>query len=111
MKGEAFMDKRPRPQEDKPRELPRGALDWLLRHLRFSYLLGVEPKEHQRGGLQYWPFIVILLTVAAVHATLTDDIAVLPPLMLLAFVLVLLVPIFYARRRGLYVLARFLGWG
>ena len=111
MKGEAFMDKRPRPQEDKPQELPRGALDWLLRHMRFSYLLGVEPKEHQRGVLQYWPFVVVLLSVVAVHATLDDNISVLPPLMLLALVLVVLVPIFYARRRGLYVLARFLGWG
>jgi hypothetical protein len=51
------------------------------------------------------------LSVVAVHATLDDDIAVLPPLMLLALVLVLLVPIFYARKRGLYALARFLGWG
>ena len=94
------MDKRPRPREDEPEET-RGALNWLLRHLRFSYLLGVEPKERQRGVLQYWPFVVIMLTLAAVHATLDDDIAVLPPLMLLALVLVLLVPIFYARRRGL----------
>ena len=61
--------------------------------------------------LQYWPLVVVLLSVVAVHATLDDDIAVLPPLMLLALVLVVLVPIFYARRRGLYVLARFLGWG
>lgn len=105
------MDKRPRPREDKPEEHPRGALDWLLRHMRVSYLLGVEPKEHQRGALQYWPFVVVLLSLVAVHATLTDDIAVLPPLMLLALVLVVLVPIFYTRRRGLYVLARFLGWG
>ncbi|HZG63559.1 MAG TPA: DUF1345 domain-containing protein [Rubrobacteraceae bacterium] len=105
------MDKRPRPREDKLEEPPRGALDWLLRHLRVSYLLGLEPKEHQRGVLQYWPLVVVLLTVVAVHATLDDEIAVLPPLMLLALVLVVLVPIFYARRRGLYVLARFLGWG
>jgi hypothetical protein len=105
------MDKRPGPREDKSEERLRGVLDWLFRHLRFSYLLGVEPKEHQRGVLQYWPLVVVLLTVLAVHATLDDDIAVLPPLMLLALVLVVLVPIFYARRRGLYVLARFLGWG
>src|SRR5919199_1898340 len=104
------MDKRPLSPEDESEET-RGALGWLLRHMRFSYLLGVEPKEHQRGVLQYWPFVVVLLTVLAVHATLTADIAVLPPLMLLALVLVVLVPIFYARRRGLYVLARFLGWG
>src|SRR4028119_2065141 len=95
------MDKRPRPQEDKLEETPRGALDWLLRHLRVSYLLGLEPKEHQRGVLQYWPLVVVLLTVVAVHATLDDEIAVLPPLMILALVLVVLVPIFYARRRGL----------
>lgn len=31
--------------------------------------------------------------------------------MFLALVLVLLVPIFYTRRRGLHALARFLGWG
>ncbi len=80
------MDKGPLSPEDESEET-RGALGWLLRHMRFSYLLGVEPKEHQRGVLQYWP------------------------LMLLALVLVVLVPIFYARRRGLYVLARFLGWG
>ena len=94
------MDKRSRPREDKLEETPRGALDWLLQHLRFSYLLGVEPKEHQRGVLQYWPLVVVLLSVVAVHATLDDDIAVLPPLMLLALVLVVLVPIFYARRRA-----------
>jgi hypothetical protein len=105
------VEKRSRPREDKLEETPRGALDWLLQHLRFSYLFGVEPKEHQRGVLQYWPLVVVLLSVVAVHATLDDDIAVLPPLMLLALVLVVLVPIFYARRRGLYVLARFLGWG
>jgi hypothetical protein len=63
------MDKRPPPREDEPEET-RGALDWLLRHLRFSYLLGMEPKEHQRGVLQYWPLVVVLLSVVAVHATL-----------------------------------------
>jgi hypothetical protein len=57
--------------------------------VRFSYLLGLEPKEHHRRVLQYWPFVVVLLSVVAVHATLDDDIAVLPPL----------------------ILARFLGWG
>lgn len=61
--------------------------------------------------LQYWPLIVTLLTVVAVHATLEDDIRVLPPFMFLALVLVVLVPIFYARQRGLQGLARFLGWG
>jgi hypothetical protein len=106
----SFMDKRPLSPEDEPEET-RGAFGWLLQHMRFSYLLGVEPKEHQRGVLQYWPFVVVLLSVVAVHATLDDNISVLPPLMLLALVLVVLVPIFYARRRGLYVLARFLGWG
>jgi membrane protein CcdC involved in cytochrome C biogenesis len=61
---------------------------------------------------QYWPLIVILLTIAATDATLDDDIRVLPPFMLLALVLVLLVPIFfYVRRRSMHALARFLGWG
>jgi hypothetical protein len=46
--------------------------------MRFSYLLGVEPKKHQRGVLQYWPFVVVLLSVVAVHATLDDNISVLP---------------------------------
>ena len=74
----SFMDKRPLSPEDEPEET-RGALDWLLQHMRFSYLLGVEPKEHQRGVLQYWPFVVVLLSVVAVHATLDDNISVLPP--------------------------------
>jgi uncharacterized membrane protein len=54
---------------------------------------------------------VTLLAVVAVHVMLDDDIKVLPPFMLLALVLLLLVPIFYARRRGLHTLAHFLGWG
>ena len=60
---------------------------------------------------QFWPLVVTLLAIVAAHATLEDDIRVLPPFMFLLLVLVMLVPIFYARQRGLRALARFLGWG
>jgi uncharacterized membrane protein len=104
------MDKRPQSGEGEPKE-HRNALRWFLQHLRISYLLGVEQNEPPRGLLQYWPLIVTLLTVVAVHLMLDADIKVLPPFMFLALVLLLLVPIFYARQRGLRALARFLGWG
>ena len=106
------MDERPRSREGEPNER-RSALRWFLQHWRISYLLGVEHDEPptRRGLLQYWPLIVTLLAVVAVHIMLEDDIKVIPPFMLLALVLLLLVPIFYARRRGLHALARFLGWG
>jgi len=44
-----------------------------------------------------------------IYATLGADMRVLPSFMILALVAVLLVPILYARRRGLHRLARFLG--
>jgi uncharacterized membrane protein len=44
-----------------------------------------------------------------IYATLAEDMRALPPFMILVLVTVLLVPIFYARRRGLHTLARFLG--
>jgi uncharacterized membrane protein len=71
----------------------------------------VEQDEPPRGLVQYWPLIVTLLAVVAVHVMLEDYIRVLPPFMFVALVLMLLVPIFYARQRGLHALARFLGWG
>src|ERR687885_980881 len=104
------MDERPPSGEGEPKE-HHSALRWFLQHWRISYLLGVEHDEPRRGLLRYWPLIVTLLALVAVHVMLDDDIKVLPPLMLLALVLVLLVPIFYARGRGLHALARFLGWG
>jgi uncharacterized membrane protein len=104
------MNERPRSREGERKE-HRGALSWLLQHWKISSLLGVEQSEPRRGLLQYWPLIVTLLTVAAVHATLEDYIKVLPPFMFLVLVLVLLIPIFYVRQRGLHALARFLGWG
>src|SRR5919199_1223726 len=105
------MDKRPPSEEGEPKEHRSSALRWFLQHWRISYLLGVEQDEPRRGLLQYWPLVVTLLAVVAVHVMLEDDIKVLPPFMFLALVLVLLVPIFYARQRGLHALARFLGWG
>lgn len=101
------MDKRPQSGEGEPKE-HSSALNWFLQHVRISYLLGVEQNEPPRGLLQYWPLIVTLLAVVAVHVVLEDDIRVLPPFMFLALVLMLLVPIFYARQRGLHALARFL---
>jgi uncharacterized membrane protein len=44
-----------------------------------------------------------------IYATLGADMRVLPSFMILTLVAVLLVPILYARRRGLHRLARFLG--
>jgi uncharacterized membrane protein len=104
------MDERTRSPEDQRKE-HRSALSWLLQHWRISCLLGMEQQEPPRGLLQYWPLIVTLLAVVAVHTTLEGDIRVLPPFMLLALVLVPLVPLFYARQRSLHALARFLGWG
>jgi uncharacterized membrane protein len=105
------MDQRPPSGEGEPKEHRSSALRWFLQHWRISYLLGVEQNEPRRGLLQYWPLIVTLLAIVAVHVMIDDDIKVLPPFMLLALVLLLLVPIFYARGRGLHALARFLGWG
>src|ERR687884_1903980 len=106
------MDKRPPSGEGEPKEHRSSALRWFLQHWRISYLLGVQQNEPpSRGLLQYWPLIVTLLAIVAVHVMIDDDIKVLPPFMLLALVLLLLVPIFYARGRGLHALARFLGWG
>ena len=105
------MNERPPSGEGEPKEHRSSVLRWFLQHWRISYLLGVEQNEPRRGLLRYWPLIVTLLALVAVHVMLDDDIKVLPPLMLLALVLVLLVPIFYARQRGLHALARFLGWG
>jgi hypothetical protein len=76
--GDEFMNERPRSREGERKE-HRGALSWLLQHWKISSLLGVEQSEPRRGLLQYWPLIVTLLTVAAVHATLEDYIKVLPP--------------------------------
>ena len=104
------MDKRPRAQEGQRKE-NQSAFSWLLDHYRVTSWLGVEQSEPSRGWLRYWPLVITLIAVVAVHATLDENISVLPPLMLLALVVVLLVPIFYARRRGLHVLASFLGWG
>src|ERR687884_604740 len=106
------MDKRPPSGEGEPKEHRSSALRWFLQHWRISYLLGVQQNEPpSRGLLQYWPLIVTLLAIVAVHVMIDDDIKVLPPFMLLALVLVLSVPLFYARRRRLHALARFLGWG
>src|ERR671932_489162 len=106
------MDKRPPSGETEPKEHRSSALRWVVQHWRISYLLGVEQDEQRRRGLlRYWPLVVTLLAVVAVHVMLDDDIKVLPPFMLLALVLVLSVPLFYARRRRLHALARFLGWG
>ena len=104
------MDERPPSGEGEPKE-HHSALRWFLQHWRISYLLGVEQNEPRRRLSQYWPLIVTLLTVVAVHVIIDEDIKALPPFMLLALVLLLLVPIFYARGRGLHALARFLGWG
>src|ERR687886_158028 len=105
------MDQRPPSGEGEPKEHRSSALRWFLKHWRISYLLGVEQNEPRRGLLQYWPLIVTLLAIVAVHVMIDDDIKVLPPFMLLALVLLLSVPLFYARRRRLHTLARFLGWG
>ena len=106
------MDKRPPSGEGEPKEQEhRSVLRWLLQHWRISYLLGVKQNEPRRRLSQYWPLIVTLLTVVAVHVIIDEDIKALPLFMLLALVLLLLVPIFYARGRGLHALARFLGWG
>jgi uncharacterized membrane protein len=104
------MDEKPQSREGETKE-SRGPLQWFLKYWRISYLLGVQQDEPLRGLLRYWPLTVTLLAVVAVHVMLDDDIKVLPPFMLLALVLLLLVPIFYARRRGLHALAHFLGWG
>ena len=87
-----YLLERPLSREGQPNE-PRSALRWFLQHWRISYLLGVAQDEPRRGLLRYWPLIVTLLTILAVHVMLEDDIKVLPPFMLLALVL-LLVPIF-----------------
>src|ERR687884_1170061 len=108
--GDGFMDERPRSRAGERKEHP-SALSWFVRNWKISSLLGVKEDEPLRGLRQYWPLAVTLLTIVAVHATLTDDIRVLPPFMFLILVLLLLVPIFYARRRRLHALARFLGWG
>jgi uncharacterized membrane protein len=108
--GEEFMEERSQSREGEPEE-HRSALSLFLGNWKMSSLLGVKEDEPLRGLRQYWPLVVTLLTIVAVHATLTYDIRVLPPFMFLTLVLVLLVPIFYARRRGLHALARFLGWG
>src|SRR5918911_555496 len=106
------MDQRPPSGEGEPKEHRSSALRWFLQHWRISYLLGVQQNEPpSRGLLQYWPLIVTLLAIVAVHVMIDEDIKVLPPFMLLALVLLLLVPIFYARGRGLHALARFLGGG
>ena len=105
------MDQRPPSGEGEPKEHRSSALRWFLQHWRISYLLGVQQNEPRRGLLKYWPLIVTLLAIVGVHVMIDDDIKVLPPFMLLALVLLLLVPIFYARGRGLHALARFLGWG
>ncbi len=110
------MDNGPQSREGEPKEhrsssTNSSALRWFLQRWRISYLLGVEHDEPRRGLLRYWPLIVTLLAIVAVHVMLDDDIKVLPPFMLLALVLVVLVPIFYTRRRGFQVLARFLGRG
>jgi uncharacterized membrane protein len=108
------MDERPRSSDDHERKKShRSALSWILEHWRISVLLGVEEdKPHSSSGLrQFWPLVVTLLAIVAAHATLRDDIRVLSPFMFLLLVLVMLVPIFYARQRGLRRLARFLGWG
>ena len=104
------MEERPPSGEGEPKD-HRSALRWFLQHWRIQYLLGVEQGEPPRGLLRYWPLIVTLLGVWAVHVMLDYDIKVLPPFMLLALMLVVLVPIFYTRRRGLHALARLLGWG
>jgi uncharacterized membrane protein len=108
------MDERSRSSDDHERKKPhRSALSWILEHWRISVLLGVEQDApHSSSGLrQFWPLVVTLLAIVAAHATLRDDIRVLSPFMFLLLVLVMLVPIFYARQRGLRRLARFLGWG
>src|SRR5919202_1534525 len=108
------MSERPRSQDDPKRKEPySSALSWFLQHWRISLLLGAEEDEPRssRGMRQFWPLVVTLLAIVAAHATLEDDIRVLPPFMFLLLVLVMLVPIFYARQRGLRALARFLGWG
>jgi uncharacterized membrane protein len=108
--GDGFMDERPRSREGERKEHP-SAFSWFVRNWKISSLLGVKEDEPPRGLRQYWPLAVTLLTIVAVHATLTNDVRVLPPFMFLILVLLLLVPIFYARRRRLHALARFLGWG
>src|ERR671932_483687 len=107
---DGFMDERPRSREGERKEHP-SAFSWFVRNWKISSLLGVKEDEPPRGLRQYWPLAVTLLTIVAVHATLTNDVRVLPPFMFLILVLLLLVPIFYARRRRLHALARFLGWG
>ena len=108
--GDGFMDERPRSREGERKEHP-SAFSWFVRNWKISSLLGVKEDEPPRGLRQYWPLAVTLLTIVAVHTTLTNDVRVLPPFMFLILVLLLLVPIFYARRRRLHALARFLGWG
>jgi uncharacterized membrane protein len=108
------MNERPQPPDNHERkESHRGVLSWILERWRISVLLGVEEDEpHSSSGLrQVWPLVVTLLAIVAAHATMEDDIRVLPPFMFLLLVLVMLVPIFYARQRGFRALARFLGWG
>jgi uncharacterized membrane protein len=65
-----------------------------------------EPYSALRG-LLHWPAAASLLAIGVIYATPAGDLRVLPPFMVL--VAVLLVPILYARRRGLHTLARFLG--
>ena len=77
------MNERPQSPDNHERKKPhRGVLSWILEHWRISVLLGVEedePRSSSSGLRQFWPPVATLLAIVAAHATMEDDIRVLPP--------------------------------
>jgi uncharacterized membrane protein len=70
---------------------------------------GGQGEVRTARGLPRWPAAIALLAIGALYAMFSEDLRILPPFMLFVLVVVVLMPLLYAHRRGLHVASHLLG--